>query len=155
MDIAKTIVGVGIAGMVVFISLFIGATLYTEIPLSQASIANETWNTGATGTWVQLAHPKILAGSYTVKNAASVVVTETTDYILNRTDGTIQGQNTTALPQNTEAYIAYSYEYRPSEQTAVFNTFNNAMYILTVAVILVAVFAIVKIVAGSMGKRFD
>jgi len=149
----KEAIGIGTVAIVLVLVLWIGAAVYTEIPLSTATIANESLNISTNQSWVQLAYTGIKGNTQTVRNATLSTATNATDYVMNYTDGRIRGQNTTTLPENTIAYIAYTYAYRPTSQSSTFTHMNTGITLLGVGLIVAAALVILGMVLKLVGKR--
>lgn len=153
MNIQKQVGTVVTIAVVCLMAMWLGATLYSEIPLTAKTNTNESWNTSTPGTWVSLSCKDLVCGSQTVKNATLATSTNTTDYILGCANSSIQGQNTTTLPENTTAYIDYNCKYRATEQKTVFTNFLKGMEVVGVVVIIMAVIAIVTLVMKAFGGK--
>jgi len=96
------------------ISNSLGYYRFDNLWCNSTSVTDETFNTGAYGTWTQLNNDKLIPDSQIVTNiSTSFVYFNNTDYLINYTDGSIQAFITGNMTANNDVYINYSY-YLPT-----------------------------------------
>ena len=74
-------------------TIFLGSKLDAAVDIEQQEtiyVENETFNSGAFGTWVQLNHLPIVSGSETVRNISTgMIYIKAGNYSMNYTEGKI------------------------------------------------------------------
>jgi len=92
---ALTAVAVGAVFIIIMLSMmvFMGSKLDAAIDVEGQEtiyVENETFNTGAFGTWVQLNHYPIVSNSETVRNISTgMIYIKAGNYSMNYTEGKI------------------------------------------------------------------
>lgn len=151
-DIIKTITAVVLIAVLIPIGIYIYDTIYTEIPDDLFNVTNETFNTGANNTYIQLGHDSIVANTESVRNATLLSCAESSDYVINLTDGTINANNTTRLPDSATAYINYSYHAPPVMAQNTLPVVVSAYRLLVMVLIVMAAVVIIGILLKAFGR---
>ena len=90
-----TTVAIGAIFIIIMLSMlvFLGSKLDSAVDVEGQEtiyVENETFNTGAHGTWVQLNHYPIVSGSETVRNISTgMIYTKQGNYSMNYSEGRI------------------------------------------------------------------